>query len=229
MFLSFYDTTLRDGSQTEGISFSLEDKIKIIKKLDSFGIDYIECGWPGSNPKDMLLFKKLRDLDLKHSKITGFGSTRRKDIKAEDDINLQGFIEARPDAVCIFGKTWDLHVKDALRTTLEENLAMIYDSVKFLKENDFEVIYDAEHFFDGYKANPDYALKTLVKASEAGADTLCLCDTNGGVLPFEIEEIFQVISAKIKTPLAIHTHNDSGMAVANSIVAVKNEIGNSYS
>jgi 2-isopropylmalate synthase len=224
MDLLIYDTTLRDGAQTEGISFSIEDKIKIVKKLDEFGIDYIECGWPGSNPKDMTLFHKVKSLDLKHTKITAFGSTRHKSVEAKDDKNLLAMLEADPDTVCIFGKSWDLHVKDALQTTLEENLNMIYDSVKFLKDNDFEVIYDAEHFFDGYKANPSYAIKTLESAQKAGADFICLCDTNGGLLPFELDDILKDIKKSINIPLGIHTHNDAGMAAATSIMAVKNGV-----
>ncbi|MCP4481972.1 MAG: citramalate synthase [bacterium] len=221
MKLLTYDTTLRDGAQTEGISFSLEDKLRIVQKLDDFGIDYIECGWPGSNPKDMLLFSMLREFDIKHAKITAFGSTRRKDINVYDDINFKNFLEAKSDAVCIFGKTWDLHVKDALRTTLAENLAMISDSISFLKEHNFEVIYDAEHFFDGYKANPLYAEKILKTAEAAGADQICLCDTNGGMLPFEIETIISSLVNTVNIPLGIHTHNDAGTAVANSIMAIK--------
>ncbi len=222
--LLFYDTTLRDGAQTEGVSFTLEDKLKIVKKLDDFGIDYIECGWPSSNPKDMELFKKIRSFKLRRSKITAFGSTRYKHTNPKEDKNLLGMLEAMPDAVCIFGKSWDLHVKEALNTTLDENLSMIFDSVKFLKDNNFEVIYDAEHFFDGYKNNEAYAIETVVAAQKAGADFICLCDTNGGSLPFEIASIIETVKKFVTKPLGIHTHNDAGLAVANSIVAVKNGI-----
>jgi 2-isopropylmalate synthase len=219
MKLTILDTTLRDGSQGEGISFSLEDKLKIAKKLDELGVHYIEGGWPGSNPKDAAFFEKVRELKLK-SKITAFGSTRYKDTKPEDDKNLQAIVESKPDAACIFGKTWDLHVFDALRTTLDENLNMVYDSIKFLKDNGLEVLFDAEHFFDGYKANKEYALKVLKEAEKAGASYLVLCDTNGGLLPNEMESILEDVKKNVKTPLGIHAHNDSGMASANSIMAV---------
>ncbi|MFH1715324.1 MAG: citramalate synthase [Elusimicrobiota bacterium] len=222
MNVKIYDTTLRDGSQGEGISLSLDDKLKIAKRLDTLGVHYLEGGWPGSNPKDILFFEKVRELDLKKIKIAAFGSTRRKDISASSDANLKALVAAKPDTACIFGKTWDLHVKEALRTTLDENIKMIYDSLKYLKENGLEVVYDAEHFFDGYKANPEYALKTLKSAEDAGADNITLCDTNGGLLPSEVENIFKAVKNVIHTPLGIHTHNDSGMADANSLLAVTN-------
>ncbi|MFC1546656.1 citramalate synthase [bacterium] len=221
MKIRVYDTTLRDGSQTEGISFSLDDKLKIAKKLDELGIHYIEGGWPGSNPKDVLFFEKVRALNLKNSRISAFGSTRYKNNSAQDDKNLKAIIDAKPDTACIFGKSWDLHVKTALRAELSENLEMIFDSVKFLKDNGLEVIFDAEHFFDGYKSNPEYALKTLQQAERAKADYIVLCDTNGGTLPDELTDIIDKVNKVIKTRLGIHTHNDSGMADANSLIAVK--------
>jgi 2-isopropylmalate synthase len=215
-----YDTTLRDGTQGEGVSLSVDDKLKIAKKLDQLGVHYIEGGWPGSNPKDMEFFVRARELQLTHAKITAFGSTRRFGIKAEADENLQMIIESGVEAVAIFGKSWDFHVTEALGTTLEENLHMIYDSVRFLKENGLEVIYDAEHFFDGYKNNAEYALATLQKASEAGADWLVLCDTNGGSLPSEILQIVGRVRKEIPTPVGIHCHNDGELAVANSLSAI---------
>ncbi|MDD5774031.1 MAG: citramalate synthase [bacterium] len=220
--LKIYDTTLRDGAQGEGVSFSLEDKLRIVKKLDEFGIHYIECGWPGSNPKDEIFFQEVKKIKLSHAKICAFGSTRKPDSKTSEDANVQALLSAGIEVITIFGKSWDFHVKKALETTLEENLKMIYETVSFLKSKRKEVIYDAEHFFDGYKANKDYALKTLEKAHEAGADCLCLCDTNGGTLPWEIEEIIGGVKACFpKISLGIHTHNDNDLAVANSLVAVK--------
>lgn len=216
-----YDTTLRDGTQGEGVSLSVDDKVKIAKKLDSLGVHYIEGGWPGSNPKDLEFFHRIKQLDLQQAKISAFGSTRRAGIKAEDDANLQMILESGVDVVAIFGKSWDFHVTDALGTTLEENLNMIYDSVRFLKESGLEVFYDAEHFFDGYKKNPEYALNTIRKASEAGADCLVLCDTNGGSLPHEITEIVSHVKSELDTPVGIHVHNDGGLAVANSLAAVE--------
>lgn len=216
-----YDTTLRDGTQGEGVSLSVDDKVKIAKKLDSLGVHYIEGGWPGSNPKDMEFFLRAKKLDLKQAKVAAFGSTRRAGIKAEDDANLQMILESGVEVVAIFGKSWDFHVTDALGTTLEENLNMIYDSIRFLKENGLEVFYDAEHFFDGYKNNPEYALQTIRKASEAGADCLVLCDTNGGSLPHEITRIVTHVTSELTTPVGIHVHNDGGLAVANSLAAVE--------
>ncbi len=215
-----YDTTLRDGSQTEGISFSVNDKLKIAEKLDQLGVHYIEGGWPGSNPKDKEFFKLAQGKKFKNARITAFGSTRRARIKASDDANLQELIRSKAPAVTIFGKTWDLHVTDVLKTSLEENLDMIRDSVHFLKSKKREVFYDAEHFFDGYKANPDYALKTLLAAQEGKADCIILCDTNGGTLPQEIQKIMSEIQQAVTAPLGIHTHNDLDLAVANSLTAI---------
>lgn len=215
-----YDTTLRDGTQGEGVSLSVDDKLKIAKKLDQLGVHYIEGGWPGSNPKDMEFFLRARELNLKHAKITAFGSTRRFGITADADANLNMIIESGVEAVAIFGKSWDFHVTEALGTTLEENLNMIYESVRFLKEKGLEVIYDAEHFFDGYKHNSEYALATLRRAADAGADWLTLCDTNGGSLPHEISEIVTRVKETVETPVGIHCHNDGELAVANSLAAV---------
>ncbi|WP_173467801.1 citramalate synthase [Fibrobacter succinogenes] len=217
-----YDTTLRDGNQDRKISLSLADKVQIARILDHFGFDYIEGGWPNpSNPTDEEFFKLIKDVKLKHAKIAAFGSTRRPGILPENDPLLQALIKSEAPVKTIFGKSWDLHVTDVIRTTLEENLDMIESSVAYLKEHSEEVIYDAEHFFDGYKANPEYALETL-KAAELGhADCIVLCDTNGGTMPWEIEQIIAEVQKRISTPLGIHVHNDSGLAVANSIYAVK--------
>ena len=219
--MKIYDATLREGTQAEGVSFSVLDKIEIAKDLDKLSVDYIEGGWPGSNPKDIEFFKKIKDVHLKKTKIAAFGSTRRKDKKVEEDLNISTLIEAETPVVTIFGKSWVLHVERALRTDKDENLRMIDDSVSFFKKRGKEVIFDAEHFFDGYKDDPQYALKTLKVALGAGADCLVLCDTNGGTMPYEIEEIIKKVQENGFSPLGIHAHNDSGMAVANSIIAVK--------
>jgi 2-isopropylmalate synthase len=219
--IQIYDTTLRDGSQGENISFSLEDKLHIVRKLDDLGVDYIEGGWPGSNAKDLELFRRVHELTLNHARVAAFGSTRHPRYKVEDDPNLKSLVEAHTPVVTIFGKSWDLHVRTALGIALEENLDLIRESVAFLKSCGKEVIYDAEHFFDGFKADEEYALSTLKAAEEAGADTIVLCDTNGGTLPSDIRERFLRAAAQVRTPLGIHTHNDSEMAVANSIVAVQ--------
>lgn len=219
--VKLFDTTLRDGTQGEGISLSVEDKLKIAAKLDELGVHYIEGGWPGSNSKDMEFFERVRGLGLKHAKITAFCSTRRKGIAPEDDQNLKAVLESGVKVATIFGKSWDFHVHTALQTSLEENLAMIYDSVKFLKSKGLEVIYDAEHFFDGYKNNKDYALETIRKAEEAGADWIVLCDTNGGSLPDEIRAIVSDVCSRMRTPIGIHAHNDCELGVANSLAAVQ--------
>ena len=215
-----YDTTLRDGSQTEGVSFSVNDKVHIAEKLDELGVHYIEGGWPGSNPKDKEFFKLIQTKKLKHAIIAAFGSTRRANIAPQDDLNLQELAASQAPAVTIFGKSSDLHVLDVLKTTLDENLAMIASSVDFLKKKTKEVFYDAEHFFDAYKRNPDYAVKTILKAQEAKADCIILCDTNGGTLPEDIRRIISAIKPQIKTPLGIHCHNDLDLAVANSLAAI---------
>jgi len=218
--VKLYDTTLRDGTQAEEVSFSSMDKLLIAEKLDELGIHYIEGGWPGSNPKDMEFFELSKRLNLKKAKIAAFGSTRRAGIDAQDDPNIKMLLKAEVPVVTIFGKSWDLHVTDALRCSLEENLRMIYDSVSYLKRHVPEVIYDAEHFFDGYKRNPAYAMKTIKEAERAGADCIVLCDTNGGCLPFEIQEIVTKVRQEVPAPLGIHTHNDSETGVANTIMAV---------
>jgi 2-isopropylmalate synthase len=216
-----YDTTLRDGAQSEGISFSVEDKLKIAKRLDDLGIHYVEGGWPGANPKDILFFNRAKNLYLRNAKIVAFGSTRYKGKKAASDPNLNAIVKLKPVASCIFGKTWRLHVKYALCTTLTENLKMIFDSVKYLKSKGMEVIYDAEHFFDGYVDDRFYAMGTLRQAAKAGADNITLCDTNGGMMPHQVESIVKEVKREINIPLGVHTHNDSEMAVANSVIAVK--------
>jgi 2-isopropylmalate synthase len=219
--ITAYDSTLRDGAQAQGVSFTVEDKLKIVERLDALGIGYIEAGNPGSNPKDLVFFERVRSLKLKHAKIIAFGSTRKPNISAASDNNLQSLLLAKTPAVAIFGKSWDYQVTDILRTTLDENLAMIADSIAFLKSNGKEVVFDAEHFFDGYKANPDYALNTLQAARDAGADVLCLCDTNGGTFPDEVFAITQNVVEKFDCQIGIHCHNDCEMAVANSVAAVK--------
>ncbi|MFH1415918.1 MAG: citramalate synthase [Elusimicrobiota bacterium] len=215
------DTTLRDGTQAEGISLSSEDKLKITKRLDWLGIDYIEGGWPGSNPKDVKYFKKVKKLELKNSRITAFTSTRRKNISPAKDKILNKVVEVTPQACCIFGKTWDLHVSKALNTTKTENLKMIKESVEYIASKGIEVIFDAEHFFDGFKDNPDYALKCLHAAVKGGAANITLCETNGGCLPYEVEQAVRTVRREIKIPIGIHAHNDGEVAVANSIAAVR--------
>lgn len=219
--VTLYDTTLRDGTQAEGINFSSADKLLIAKKLDEFGIHYIEGGWPGSNPKDIEFFNQLPRLQLKRAKVAAFGSTRRAKTRVAKDANVIKLLEANTPVVTIFGKSWMLHVKDVLRTTPTENLAMVRDTVAYLKELGKEVIYDAEHFFDGYLDDPDYALKTLLAAEAAGADTIVLCDTNGGTVPGELARIMGVVNCTLKMPVGIHSHNDAGMGVANAVIAVE--------
>ncbi len=216
-----YDTTLRDGSQGEKINFSAEDKIRIAQKLDSVGIHYIEGGWPGSNPKDLQFFEAAKRVPFNHACLTAFGSTRRPHTTAEEDENLIALLQSATPAVTVFGKTWDLHVKKVIATTLKENLAMIHDTVAHLISQGREVIYDAEHFFDGYKNNPKYAMKTIAAAVSGGAQVIVLCDTNGGTLPFEIEEIMDQVCPLIPVKIGIHTHNDCGLAVANTLAAVR--------
>lgn len=222
--VTLYDTTLRDGTQGEDIAFLLEDKIRIAHKLDDGGIHYIEGGWPGSNPKDIAFFKNVKKEKFATAKIAAFGSTRRAGIAPGKDNNIITLVKAAPDVITIFGKTWDFHVHEALRVSLEENLEMINDSLLYLKQQVGEVFYDAEHFFDGYKANPEYAIKTLKAAEAANVDCIILCDTNGGTMPFEFVQIIENVKKHITTPLGIHTHNDSECAVANTLVAVHNGI-----
>ncbi len=220
-----YDATLRDGTQAEGVSFSLLDKLEITQELDKLGLDYIEGGNPGSNPKDMEFFKKIKKISLKKAKVSAFGSTRRKDKRVEEDLSIRALIKAETEVVTLVGKSWILHVEKALRTNKEENLRMIEDSINFFKKEGKEVIFDAEHFFDGYKDNCQYALKTLEVAQTAGADCLVLCDTNGGSMPFEIEKIIKEVQKEINSPLGMHAHNDAGVGVANSIIAAGLGIG----
>lgn len=221
MKISTFDTTLRDGTQGESVSFSAEDKLLIAEKLDQLGIDYIEGGWPGSNPKDREFFERAKSVKFKHAKLTAFGATRLAKNRVEDDQSIRELIAADTPVVSIFGKSWDFHVRRALGITEEENLVLIADTVAFLKAHGREVVYDAEHFFDGYHANPEYALKTLAAAKEAKADVLCLCDTNGGTLPRRVAEIVADVRGRLDGILGIHTHNDSELAVANTLAAVE--------
>jgi 2-isopropylmalate synthase len=220
-YVEIFDTTLRDGSQAEGISFSVEDKLRIAQKLDTLGVAYIEGGWPVSNDKDREFFRRAREMQWQNALITAFGSTRRGGISCEEDANLRALVESGAPAVAIFGKSWDLHVTEALRVPLEENLRMIEESVAYLVKAGQRVIYDAEHFFDGDKANPEYALQTLEAAKRGGAQILVLCDTNGGSLPTEVARIVGVVLERLQHPVGIHAHNDSGCGVANSIAAVE--------
>ncbi len=219
--IDIYDTTLRDGSQREGVSLSVSDKLKIAEKLDDFGIKYIEGGWPGSNPKDIEFFKRASKISFKNSRICAFSSTRRPGVAIEEDQNIQALVNSGTETVTIFGKSWDFHVRDALKTTLDENLAMIKDTISYLKSMGREVFFDAEHFFDGYKANTEYALDTLKAAAEGGADVLVLCDTNGGLLPWELPSILTAVKETANIPLGIHVHDDAGMATTNSLLAVR--------
>lgn len=212
--LLLYDTTLRDGAQTEGVTFSLQDKLSIAKKLSEFGIHYIEGGWPSSNPRDEKFFSEIKGMGLK-AKICAFGMTAKVPGK---DRNIDGLLKTDADVITIFGKSWDLHAKDVLKVTLPENLKMVTDTVEYLKSHGFTVFFDAEHFFDGYKANPDYALGVMDAAKEA--ETLVLCDTNGGTMPWEVDAITGEVRKRFKNPLGIHVHNDSGMALTSTIVAV---------
>jgi len=230
--VSIYDTTLRDGAQAEGISFSLEDKIKIAQRLDAIGVPFIEGGWPGSNTKDVEFFRRIQTVQLKQAQVAAFGATRRAGIACEADNQVALLLAAETPVLTIVGKSWDLHVHHVLETTLAENLAMIADTVRYLKDHGRQVFYDAEHFFDGYKANPSYALECAAAAQGAGADVVVLCDTNGGSMPWEIEEIVRKTRTHLAeraylaeqpgaAALGIHTHDDAGMAVANALAAVR--------
>lgn len=220
--IAIYDSSLRDGAQAQGISYSVEDKIKIVEKLDALGVSYIEAGNPGSNPKDLAFFARAAGMKLKHARMIAFGATRKVGIAVQDDANLRSLLQAGTAAIAIFGKSWDYQVLEILRTRLDENLAMIGDTIRFLKQHDKEVIYDAEHFFDGYRANADYALQTLAAAADAGADCLCLCDTNGGSFPADIGAVTRIVRDRFpNVMIGIHCHNDSELAVANSIAAVQ--------
>jgi 2-isopropylmalate synthase len=219
--VEIYDTTLRDGSQGEGINFSALDKLRIAEKLDAFGVHYIEGGWPGSNPKDMEFFKQAARRKWKKARIAAFSMTRRKGLAVQDDKLMQDILEAHTPVVTIVGKSWLLHVTEVLRARPDENLAMISDTVRYFKDHGKTVIYDAEHAFDGFKQEPEYAQATWEAAATAGADCLVLCDTNGGCLPQEIARIVGVAKAKLPTPLGIHTHNDAGLGVANALAALE--------
>ena len=221
MKIEIFDTTLRDGTQGEHVSLSAKDKIRIARRLDRFGIDVIEGGWPGSNPKDQAFFQQAQDIPWQHAQLCAFGSTRRASFAPEDDPNLRALLAAQTPTVSIFGKSWTLHARVALGVTLEENLDLISSSVAFLKANGKRLIYDAEHFFDGFKADPGYALMTLQAAFEAGADVLVLCDTNGGTLPGEISKVVAEVCRVFEVPVGAHMHNDGGCAVANTIAAVE--------
>lgn len=220
--IDIFDSTLRDGSQGEGISYSVQDKLNIVRALDELGVSFIEAGNPGSNPKDMEFFQEAKKLSLKTAKLVAFGSTRRKDISCTEDANLQSLLSAETEYVCIFGKTWDFQVTDIIHATLEENLEMIRDTVSYLTGKGKKVIFDAEHFFTGYQANSDYAMKSLEAAVKGGAICLCLCETKGGAMPFECYNATKAVVEKFAgVCVGIHTHNDAGLAVANSLLAVE--------
>ncbi len=219
--IEIYDTTLRDGTQGTGFSLTSDDKVAVAKRLDAFGVDVIEGGWPGSNPKDVAFFELMKSVELSHARLAAFGSTRRKGVAAERDVNLSALLLAETPIVTIFGKSWPLHVTEALGATLAENLAMIHDSVAFLSGQGREVFYDAEHFFDGYRADPEYALVTLQAAQDAGASRLILCDTNGGSLPDFVADATRLVCERFGVPVGIHTHNDAELAVANALAAVQ--------
>ena len=222
--LEIYDTTLRDGAQAEDVSFSAEDKVRVAQKLDELGVHYIEGGWPGANPKDIEFFRIMKTTPLKHASVIAFGSTRKASNSVQKDQNLKALLAAETKTITLFGKTWSLHVTDALGISLAKNLELIGDSIAHLKSKGRRVFYDAEHFFDGYKTNPEYALNTIRKAVAAGAERVILCDTNGGAMPWEIRAICEVVRQEIKVPLGIHAHNDCEMAVANSLVAIETGI-----
>jgi 2-isopropylmalate synthase len=220
MKIETFDTTLRDGTQGEAVSFSVDDKLLIAQKLDELGIDYIEGGWPGSNPKDKEFFARAQSLTLTHAKLTAFGATRLARNPVHEDVSVRALVEAGTPVVSIFGKTWDFHVRKALGISLEDNLVLIADTVQFIKDHGKKVVYDAEHFFDGYQADPAYALKTLEAAKQAGADVLCLCDTNGGTQTPRLREIVAHVRSAFGGVIGIHPHNDSELAVANALAAI---------
>lgn len=219
--IKLYDTTLRDGTQAEDISFTVEDKIRISRKLDELGVHYIEGGWPGSNPRDLQFFSEIKNYSFAHAKIAAFSSTARAGVAPENDVNISELLAAKTSVVTIVGKSWDVHAKQALGVSLEDNLLMISDTIRYLKERVPEVIFDAEHFFDGYKHNSDYSLQVIKTAAEAGCDWVVLCDTNGGTMPYELLDIVRAVKEILGVPLGIHCHNDAEMAVANTILAVK--------
>jgi 2-isopropylmalate synthase len=223
--IKIYDTTLRDGTQGEGVSFSMEDKVRLATRLDALGLHYIEGGWPGSNPKDLRFFRRMQDVAFKQAKLAAFSMTRRAGGRPDTDSNMQALVDAGAPVATIVGKSWDFHVTEALGTTRDENLAMIADTIAWLRPKMDEVMFDAEHFFDGFRANREYALATLQAAERAGAHWLVLCDTNGGTLPAQLVEILREVRKAVKTPLGIHVHNDAECAVANSLAAVTEGVG----
>ena len=219
--IQIYDTTLRDGTQSEGFTLSSNDKVRVAQRLDELGVAFIEGGWPGSNPKDVEFFERARDLQWKNALIAAFGSTCRVKGGPEDDANIKALLDSKTPVCTIFGKSWTLHVKEVLQTTPQDNLRIIEQSVAYLKSNGKRVIYDAEHFFDGYTADSAYALETLQAAVRGGAEIVVLCDTNGGTLPWELERIIQELKPLLAHPFGIHTHNDSECAVVNSLLAIR--------
>ncbi len=219
--IEIYDTTLRDGGQAEDVSFSVDDKVRIAQRLDELGIHYIEGGWPGANPRDIEFFRVVKTTPLQQAKVVAFGSTRKAGNQAKEDPNLQALLEAETNIITLFGKSWPLHVTEALGTSLERNLEIISDSISFLRDQGRRVFYDAEHFFDGFKADPEYAMETIRQAALGGAERIILCDTNGGTMPWEIQKIWQHVLKDCQVPLGIHAHNDAEMAVANSLVAIQ--------
>lgn len=222
--LEIYDTTLRDGAQAEDVSFSAEDKVRVAQKLDALGVHYIEGGWPGANPKDIEFFRIVKTIPFMHAKVVAFGSTRKASNRVQNDPNLKALLGAETKTITLFGKSWSLHVTDALGISLARNLEIIRDSVQYLRSKGRQVFYDAEHFFDGYKVNPEYALETLRHAVDAGAERLILCDTNGGAMPWEVRRVCDIVKQEFSIPLGIHAHNDCEMAVANSLVAIESGI-----
>ena len=219
--LEIYDTTLRDGAQAEDVSFSADDKVMVAQRLDELGVQFIEGGWPGANPKDIEFFRMIKETPLKQATVVAFGSTRKASNAVQKDSNIQALLNAETKIITLFGKSWSLHVTDALGISLATNLDIIEDSVAYLRSKHRRVFYDAEHFFDGYKTNPEYALETVRRAVTAGAERVILCDTNGGTMPWEIKDICKVVQQECPVPLGIHAHNDCEMAVANSLVAIE--------
>ena len=219
--LEVYDTTLRDGAQAEDVTFSADDKVRVAQKLDELGVQYIEGGWPGANPRDIEFFRMIKTIPLQHATVVAFGSTRKADNPVQKDPNLDALLAADTSTITLFGKTWTFHVTEALGVTLDQNLDMIGESIAYLRAKNRQIFYDAEHFFDGYKADPEYALKTIQRAVREGAERVILCDTNGGTMPWDIREICAVVRRECAVPLGIHAHNDTEMAVANSLVAIE--------
>ncbi|MGQ0810030.1 MAG: citramalate synthase [Nitrospiraceae bacterium] len=222
--LEIYDTTLRDGAQAEDVSFSAEDKVRVAQQLDELGVQYIEGGWPGANPRDIEFFRIIKTMPLRQALVVAFGSTRKASNSVHKDPNIQALLRAETKTITLFGKSWPLHVTEALGVSLSKNIELISDSIHYLRSKGRQVFYDAEHFFDGYKDNPDYALQTLRAAVDAGAERIILCDTNGGTMPWEVREICEAVRGELTIPLGIHAHNDCEMAVANSLVAIETGI-----